>query len=64
MKNIKSKILCVILLNMLDSELSKIIEEELSENNENPDMQAVHYMIDLLDDIEIVCEIFGKEVVY
>ena len=63
MKNIKSKILCVILLNMLDSELSKIIEEELSENNENPDMQAVHYMIDLLDDIEIVCEIFGKEVV-
>lgn len=48
---------------MLDSELSKIIEEELSENNENPDMQAVHYMIDLLDDIEIVCEIFGKEVV-
>ena len=63
MKNIKSKILCVILLNMLDSELSKIIEEELSENNESPDMQAVHYMIDLLDDIEIVCEIFGKEVV-
>ena len=63
MKNIKSKILCVILLNMLDSELSKLIEEELSENNKNPDMQAVHYMIDLLDDIEIVCEIFGKEVV-
>ena len=63
MKNIKSKILCVILLNMLDSELSKIIEEELSENNESPDMQAVRYMIDLLDDIEIVCEIFGKEVV-
>ena len=63
MKNIKSKILCVILLNMLDSELSKIIEEELSENNESPDMQAVRYIIDLLDDIEIVCEIFGKEVV-
>jgi hypothetical protein len=63
MKNTKSKILCVILLNMLDSELSKIIEEELSENNESHDMQAVYYMIDLLDDIEIVCEMFGKEVV-
>ena len=63
MKNMKSKILCVILLNMLDAELSKIIEEELSESNDNPDMQAVHYMIELLDDIEIVCEMFGKEVV-
>ena len=63
MKNMKSKILCVILLNMLDAELSKIIEEVLSESNDNPDMQAVHYMIELLDDIEIVCEMFGKEVV-
>lgn len=63
MKNKKSVIFCLILLNMVDVELSKIINEELDEYDEPSNMEAVNSMINLLDDIDCVYEYLGKDVV-
>ena len=63
MKNKKTVIFCLILLNMVDVELSKIINEELDEYDAPSNMEAVNSMINLLDDIDCVYEYLGKDVV-
>ena len=59
MENKKSKVVSIILMNMLDAELSKIIEEEL-QAEENADFEYVDVLIDLLDRTEIACEVMSK----
>ena len=59
MEKKKQRVFCIILLNMLDAEISKVIDKELDE--EFPDMESVHHLIELVDDIEIVTEILGKD---
>ena len=61
MKKKKQRVFIIILLNMLDNEISKVIESELDEDF--PDMEEVHHMIELVDDIEIVTEILGKDMI-
>lgn len=63
MKNKKSVVLCLILLNMVDAEISKIIDEELEENDGPTNIEAVNCMINLLDDIDCVYEHLGIDVV-
>lgn len=59
MENKKSKVVSIILMNMLDAELSKLIEEELKAE-ENADFEYVDVLIDLLNRTEIACEVVSK----
>lgn len=59
MENKKSKVVSIILMNMLDAELSKLIEEELKAE-ENADFEYVDVLIDLLDRTEIAYEVVSK----
>ena len=59
MENKKSKVVSIVLMNMLDAELSKLIEEELNAE-ENADFEYVDVLIDLLDRTEIACEVVSK----
>lgn len=61
MEKKKQRVFSIILLNMLDNEISKIIESELDEAF--PDMENVHHLIELVDDIEVVTEILGKDMI-
>ena len=59
----KSKVVCIILLNMLDAELSKLIEFELDDNNDNTNHDLVTKIINVLDDVDIAIDALYKDVV-
>ena len=59
----KSKVMCIILLNMLDAELSKLIDHELDENNDNTNHEIVTKLINVLDDVDEAIEVLYKDVV-
>lgn len=57
----KQRVYCIMLSHMLDAEISNIIEQELDE--EFPDMENVHQLIELVDSLDIVAEILGKDMI-
>ena len=57
MDNKKSKVMCIILLNMLDAELSKLIDSELDESNNTSNPELVERLINVLDDIDDAIEV-------
>lgn len=59
----KSKVMCIILLNMLDAELSKLIDHELDENNDNTNHELVTRLINVLDNVDEAIEVLYKDVV-
>ena len=59
----KSKVMCIILLNMLDAELSKLIDHELDENNDNTNYELVTKLINVLDDVDGAIEALYKDVI-
>ena len=63
MDNKKSKVMCIMLLNMLDAELSKLIDYELDENNDATNHDIVTSLIHVLDDIDIAIEVLYKDVI-
>ena len=63
MNNKKSKVMCIMLLNMLDAELSKLIDYELDENNDATNHDIVTSLIHILDDIDIAIEVLYKDVI-
>ena len=63
MNNKKSKVMCIMLLNMLDAELSKLIDYELDENNDATNHDIVTSLIHVLDDIDIAIEVLYKDVI-
>ena len=59
----KSKAICLLLLNMLDTQMSKIIDMELDENNNNnTNHDLVTILINTLDNIDEVVDILYKDV--
>ena len=63
MDNKKSKVMCLMLLNMLDAELSKLVEYELDEDNDNTNHELVTKIIQVLDDVDETVEVLYKDVV-
>lgn len=63
MDNKKSKVMCIMLLNMLDAELSKLVEFELDDDNDNPNHELVTRIIRVLDDVDEAVEVLYKDVV-
>ena len=63
MDNKKSKVMCIILLNMLDAELSKLIDSELDESNNTSNPELVERLINVLDDIDDAIEVLYRDVV-
>lgn len=63
MSNKKSKVMCIILLNMLDAELSKLIDHELDENNNNTNHELVTRLINVLDNVDEAIDVLYKDVV-
>lgn len=59
----KSKVICIILLNMLDAELSKLVEYELDENNDNTNYELVTKIIQMLDDVDEAVEVLYEDVI-
>ena len=59
----KSKVVCILLLNMLDAELSKLVEYELDEDNDNTNHELVTKIIQVLDDVDETVEVLYKDVV-
>ena len=64
MSNKKSKVMCIILLNMLDAELSKLIDHELDENNNNTNHELVTRLINVLDNVDEAIDVLYKDVVW
>ncbi len=63
MSNKKSKVMCIMLLNMLDAELSKLVEYELDEDNDNTNHELVTKIIQVLDDVDEAVEVLYKDVI-
>lgn len=63
MSNKKSKVMCLMLLNMLDAELSKLVEYELEDDNVNTNHELVTRIIQVLDDIDEAVEVMYRDVV-
>lgn len=63
MSNKKSKVMCIMLLNMLDAELSKLVEYELDEDNDNTNHELVTKIIQVLYDVDGAVEVLYKDVV-
>lgn len=63
MSNKKSKVMCLMLLNMLDAELSKLVEYELEDDNVNTNHELVTRIIHVLDDIDEAVELLYRDVV-
>lgn len=63
MSNKNSKVMCLMLLNMLDAELSKLVEYELDENNNNTNHKLVTKIIQVLDDVDEAVEVLYRDVV-
>ena len=59
----KSKVICILLLNMLDAELSRLIDFELDENNDNTNHELVTKLINVLDDVDEAIDVLYKDVV-
>lgn len=59
----KSKVVCILLLNMLDAELSKLVEYELDEDNDNTNHELVTKIIQVLDDVDEAVEVLYRDVV-
>lgn len=59
----KSKVVCILLLNMLDAELSRVIDYELNDDNENTNHALVTNLIQVLDDIDEAIELLHSDVV-
>lgn len=59
----KSKVICILLLNMLDAELSRLIDFELDENNDNTNHELVTRLINVLDDVDEAIDVLYKDVV-
>lgn len=59
----KSKVVCILLLNMLDAELCKLVEYELDEDNNNTNHELVTKIIQVLDDVDEAVEVLYKDVV-
>lgn len=59
----KSKVVCILLLNMLDAELSRVIDNELDDDNENPNHTLVTSLIQVLDDVDDAIDLLYKDVV-
>ena len=59
----KSKVVCILLLNMLDAELSRVIDYALEDDNENTNHALVTSLIQVLDDVDIAIEELYKDVV-
>ena len=59
----KSKVVCILLLNMIDAELSRVIDYELDDDNENPNHNLVTSLIQVLDDIDEAIELLRNDVV-
>ena len=58
----KSKVVCILLLNMLDAELSKIIDYELDDNNHKVDHELVTRLIQMLDNVDETIECLYTDV--
>ena len=63
MSNKKSKVMCIMLLNMLDAELSKLVEYKLDEDNDNTNHELVTKIIQVLDDVDEAVEVLYKDVI-
>ncbi len=63
MSNKKSKVMCIMLLNMLDAELSKLVEYELNEDNDNTNHELVTKIIQVLDDVDEAVDVLYKDVI-
>ena len=48
---------------MLDAELSRVIDNELDDDNENPNHTLVTSLIQVLDDIDEAIELLRNDVV-
>ena len=48
---------------MLDAELSKLVEYELDEDNDNTNHELVTKIIQVLDDVDEAVEVLYKDVV-
>ena len=59
----KSKVICLILLNILDAKLSHLIEFELDDNNDNTNHELVTRLINVLDDVDEAIDVLYKDVV-
>ena len=59
----KSKVVCILLLNMLDAELSRVIDYELDDDNENTNHSLVTSLIQVLDDVDEAIELLHDGVV-
>ena len=59
----KSKVVCILLLNMLDAELSRVIDYELDDDNETPNHNLVTSLIQVLDDVDEAIELLHGDVV-
>lgn len=59
----KSKVVCILLLNMLDAELSKVIDHELEDDNKNTNHALVTNLIQVLDDVDEAIELLHGDVV-
>lgn len=57
----KSKILCLIFLNMAAAEIDRIVDAELDKTNKQQKPELVESLINTLDDIDICIEELGKE---
>ena len=59
----KSKVICILLLNMLDAELSRLIDFELDENNDNTNHELITRLINVLDDVDEAIDVLYKDVI-
>ena len=59
----KSKVICIILLNMLDAELSSLIDHELYDSGENTNHELVSSLIKVLDDVDEAVEVLYEDVI-
>ena len=59
----KSKVICIILLNMLDAELSNLIDHELYDSGENKNHELVSNLIKVLDDVDEAIEVLYEDVI-
>ena len=59
----KSKVACILLLNMLDAELSRVNDYALEDDNENTNHALVTSLIQVLDDVDEAIELLHNDVV-
>lgn len=62
MDNKKSKVVSLILMNMLESEFAKIIEGEI-DKGDNGNYAVVDLLIELSDELDLAFEMLGKDAV-